>query len=118
MRKHCPSGKIEYVSRPQARLQAEQIRKQTGLTLSPYGCPRCLFFHLTKKSGATTDSDLRRIAACIGAKIAAEEKVYLDRRRQEIMSELVAYWEQIVLDAFRESLDRRAQREILKAFGL
>lgn len=118
MRKHCPTGKIEYGTRPQARLQAEHIRKQTGLTLSVYGCPHCLFFHLTKKADANTDSDLRRIAACIGAKIAAEEKVYLDRRRQEIMAELTAYWEQIVLDAFRESLDRRVQREILKVFGL
>ena len=118
MRKHCPSGKVEYATRAQAQSEINRVRKQRGITLSVYGCPYCLFFHLTKKADANTDSDLRRIAACIGAKIAAEEKVYLDRRRQEIMAELTEYWENLILEAFRESLDRRAQREILKAFGL
>ena len=102
--------------KPRARLTVSA--SNSALLLSAYGCPHCLFFHLTKKADANTDSDLRRIAACIGAKIARDEEVYLDRRRREIMTELTAYWEQIVLDAFRESLDRRAQREILKAFGL
>lgn len=118
MRKHCPSGKVEYATRPQAQSEINRVRKQRGITLSVYGCPHCLFFHLTKKADARTDSDLRRVAACIGAQITAEETAYIRKRLREITAELTEDMENLILEEFRKSLDRRAQREILKAFGL
>ena|ERR1035438_4045144 len=117
MKKHCPTGKIEYATRPQAQRAASRIRQQRGITLSLYGCPHCLFFHLTKKADANTDSDLRRMLACQGAKIAAEETAYLRKRLAEIGQEVRAYWENLILEEFQKSLDRRAQREILKELG-
>jgi hypothetical protein len=40
--------------------------------------------------------------------VADEENAYFRKRLREIEKEVRAYWEQIVIDAFRESLDRKA----------
>lgn len=126
MSKNCPTGKVEYATRPEAQREANRFRQQHGITLSVYGCPHCLFFHLTKKADARTDSDLRRIAACQGRYIAASETAYLRKRLEEITAEITGYprrpsrreyWENIILDEFRKSLDRRTQRQILKELG-
>ena len=119
MRHTCPTGKVGYYTRTYALEAARRAKLTRGIDLKVYGCDRCLAFHLTSKAqGPQTMSDLCRIAAAQGRQITYEENAYLRKRLREIEQEVGAYWEQVVLDAFRESLDRRAQREILKEFGL
>ena len=124
MRKHCPTGKVEYATRPQAQSEINRVRKQRGINLSIYGCPHCLFFHLTKKADANTDSDLRRIAACLGAQITASETAYIRKRLHDIAVELAILKENLYHRRARKAQlatlqeDRRAQREILKELGI
>lgn len=58
-RGECPSGKVQYATRKQARRDARRLR---GDNLAVYPCPTCEWFHLGHRPQRVRNGDIDKAA--------------------------------------------------------
>jgi len=113
-------AKRRFRTRRAAEDRADQIFRNGGPKMRAYPCGN--HYHLTHlpfwKVISGSDEARRQIAAEQGREIAAQENVYLRRRLAEIGEEIQDYYENLILEAFQESLDRRRQAQIRRLLGI
>ena len=119
----CNNGKVRFKTRRHADDRALEILRTAGVKMRPYLCPfgdpkaHWHLTHLTIQQFAWNDDRLRIVAQAQARDIEKQECEYLQKRLRDITEELTTYWENLILEEFRKSLDRRAQREILRELG-